>query len=51
VWIPEELRARMEIHLYSPAEQRIPYGAQGKLITRLLQDYFASLERKPDVQT
>ena len=41
--LPAELHARLELDLYSPAEQRIPFNSKGKLIARLLRDYY---ERK-----
>ena len=37
----------MDLHLYSPAEQRIPFNAQGRLITQLLGEYFENLDRRP----
>ena len=37
----------MDLHLYSPAEQRIPFNAQGRLITQLLQTHFDNLDRRP----
>lgn len=43
VVLPSDLHARMELDLYSPAEQRIPFNAKGKLITKLLRDHY---ERK-----
>ena len=49
VVLPADLHARMELDLWSPAEQRIPFNAKGKLIARLLRDHY---ERKDtNVQT
>ncbi len=40
VVLPSDIHARMELDLYSPAEQRIPFNAKGKLIARLLREYY-----------
>lgn len=45
VLIPEDVRARLSLALYSPAEQRVPYGAYSKLITQLLRDWLAARDQ------
>lgn len=40
IGIPEDLAAKMEIHLFSTVEGKIPLGAQQEFITGLLRDYF-----------
>ena len=47
VVLPAELHARMELDLWSPAEQRIPFNAKGKLIARLLKDYYQQKDAQP----
>ena len=42
VRIPEALAARMDLHLYSDIQKRVPYEARGELITKLLQEFFQS---------
>ena len=37
--IPEDIRARLSLALYSPAEQRVPYGAYSSLVTQLLRGW------------
>jgi len=43
--LPEDLRARMDLHLWSGLEQRVPKGAYQRLIVSLLREYFKSLDR------
>ena len=38
--LAEEDAARLELHLYSEAEQRIPYAARQKFFTQLLREFF-----------
>lgn len=40
IGLPEDLAAKMELHLYSEVEGRIPFGAQQEFLTKLLQDFF-----------
>ena len=47
VVLPADLHARMELDLWSPAEQRIPFNAKGKLIARLLKDYYSQKDAQP----
>ena len=44
IGIPEDLVARLELHLYSDLEGRIPQGAQQEFFTKLLRDYFSDLD-------
>lgn len=45
IGIPEDLVAKLELHLYSDVEGRIPLGAQQEFFTQLLRDYFDKLEQ------
>jgi len=40
IGLPEDLAGKMELHLYSEVEGKIPLGAQQEFITQLLRDYF-----------
>ena len=40
VWLPADLRARLDLHLFSEAEGRVPKGAHQRLICQLLRDFF-----------
>lgn len=35
--IPEDLFARLQLHLYSELEGRVPFGAYSKFINQLIQ--------------
>lgn len=37
--LPEDLRARLDLHLFSEVEGRVPQGAYQRLIVSLLRDY------------
>lgn len=39
--IPEDLRAKLDLHLYSELEGRIPIGAYARFFEQLLKDYFS----------
>lgn len=47
--IPEDIRAKLDLHLWSEVEGRIPKGAYSKLIIQLLTDYLSKRE-KPNAQ-
>jgi len=49
--IPEDLRAKLDLHLFSSVENRIPHGAYSKFITELLQKFFEGgvTERNPNL--
>lgn len=38
--LPEDIRAKLDLHLWSEAEMRVPHGAYQKFILGLLRDYF-----------
>lgn len=38
--LPESLRARLDLHLFSEVEGRVPHGAYQTLIIELLRQYF-----------
>lgn len=44
IGLREDLAARLELELYSPAERRIPLGAQQRLFNQLLEDHFRRLD-------
>lgn len=46
VWLPESLVAKVDLLLWSELEEKIPYGAWGKLIENLLQKHLAELKDK-----
>ena len=47
ITLPEDLRARLDLHLWSDLEQRVPMGAYQRLIVGLLKEYFDLLDRGP----
>jgi hypothetical protein len=46
--IPMDLRAWLDLHLWSDSELRVPHGAYQKLIVRLIREYKDSVEGKPN---
>lgn len=42
--LPEDVRAKLDLYLYSETEQRIPMGAYQKFIIERIQDFFRSAE-------
>lgn len=44
--LPEDLAAKVELHLYSELEGKIPFGAQQEFFSQLLRDYFSKMEGK-----
>jgi hypothetical protein len=44
--LPESLRGRLDLLLWSPTEGRIPQGAYSALIVQLLKDHLSLLESK-----
>lgn len=38
--LPEDLHAKLMLHLYSPSAQRVPQGAIQKFLVNLIVDYF-----------
>lgn len=53
VMIPQDLVMQMNLELYSELEQRVPFGAQQRLLTALLRAYFSeqSLDLAPWLRT
>lgn len=39
--LPEDIRAVLDLHLYSEVEQRIPFGAYQKFIIERTKEFFA----------
>lgn len=42
--LPESIRGRLDLHLYSAVESRIPKGAYKTFFTERIRDYFDSVE-------
>lgn len=42
--LPSDLNNRMEKHLFSEVEARIPHGAKSNFIEGLVRDYFTKLD-------
>lgn len=42
--LPEDLRARLDLHLWSESEGRVPMGAYQRLIVRLLTQYLDQVD-------
>ena len=40
IHFPEPVRARMDLHLFSEVEGRVPLGAYQRVLTPLVQDFF-----------
>lgn len=51
IYIPEDLRAQLELHLYSETEKKVPHGAYKILICDLLRQFFAGNRRKLEAIT
>lgn len=46
VSLPESLRGRLDLHLWSVAEGRVPRGAYSSLVQRLIKDYLDKMENR-----
>lgn len=44
VSIPETIRGRLDLFLFSEVEGRVPLGAYSRLVTRLLSEFFEGEE-------
>ena len=44
VHLPEDIRTKLDLHLFSPLEGRVPMGAYQRFFTQLLTDYFKRKE-------
>jgi hypothetical protein len=42
--LPEDIRAKLDLYLYSEAQQRIPHGAYQKFMVERISDFFRSSE-------
>lgn len=38
--VPEDLKARLDLHLFSPLENRVPYGAYSEFLAEAIRDKF-----------
>ncbi len=45
VYIPADIRARMDLHLYSSVEGRVPHGAYKKFLCELIREFFAKQDK------
>jgi hypothetical protein len=45
--LPQDLRARLDLHLWSKTEGRVPFGAYQRLLIALLTDYLNRVEQLP----
>lgn len=43
VSIPEDISAKLKLHLFSEVEGRVPHGAYKRLIVKLLRQYLEDL--------
>lgn len=41
IHLPEDIRARLDLHLYSEVEGRIPFGAYQRFLSERINEYFA----------
>lgn len=44
--IAEDLRAKVDLHLFSTLEGRVPVGAYRRFFEELIQDYFSRQTKK-----
>lgn len=49
--LPEDLKSRVDLFLWSDVHRRVPYGAYTQLITTLLQEYLEKHERRGTAET
>lgn len=42
--IPSDLHQRLEQHLFSEVEERIPHGAKSTFVEGLIREYFSKLD-------
>lgn len=47
--LPEDLRAKLDLHLYSTVEGRVPHGAYSKFLAERIREFFEP-KPKPGVQ-
>lgn len=39
-YLPEDLRAKLDLHLYSEVEGRVPHGAYSKFLAERVREFF-----------
>ena len=39
--LPEDIRAKLDLHLYSEVEGRVPFGAYQRFLIERIQEFFA----------
>lgn len=39
-YLPEDLRAKLDLHLFSPVEGRVPHGAYSNFLADRVKDFF-----------
>lgn len=44
--LPEDLAARLDLFLFSPLEQKVPYGARSDVIRTLIENYLELVENQ-----
>jgi hypothetical protein len=49
--LPEDLRAWLDLHLWSTTEMRVPHGAYQRLIIHLLTEYKEKVENAGSLPT
>ena len=42
--LPEDIRTKLDVLLFSPVEGRVPHGAYSKFFVERINEYFLSLE-------
>ncbi|MGH9438465.1 MAG: hypothetical protein ACRD22_11365 [Terriglobia bacterium] len=45
--LPENVRVKLDLYLYSTVEGRVPHGAYNKFIAELISKFFAQMENLP----
>lgn len=45
--LPEDVRARLDLYLFSPLEGRIPKGAYQRFIVERIQEFFSKRPSQP----
>lgn len=40
VYLPPDARARLDLHLYSEAEERVPQGAYARFLSARIREFF-----------
>lgn len=44
---PEDIRAKMDLHLFSQVEGRVPHGAYQQFLIRLVREFFEPNKPQP----